>query len=381
MMSSRFADVAGEILAFDMMPEFPEQEGNFVQGHKSKPVRKTEILRAHRDQAVHLLSLLHALALQHAREDWDLGNLQVHRPDAPAPPMNAGGALTKPGTGVSKFRSLDGFWTMFFLPAEQGRVERMNKSMPLHVIDGVSAEEQRLLWGGEWGGGLATGPEAPACERVNAVYQWVQTLIVAVHNSKGLCVPGPVLSRLQQHLGDGMLAYNNVRKFTDTPFPFPYSCGISSVLILYTASVPFLMWAYVEVVWLSCVMTFMASFTYWVLHEVARDMEDPFLYEPNELPLSRLQFLFNQRLLVLRSIAGSKDNLPGPLRDICTAKGLTFPPSSVEARSTPLRACPLPGLRFDGGGLTTAEYLWVPRSAEKSPPRPSPGGARGSEKV
>jgi hypothetical protein len=240
-------------------------------------------------------------------------------------------------------------------------MERMNKNMPLHVIDGVSAEEQRLLWGGERGGGLATGPEAPACERVNVVYQWVQTYIVAVHNAKGLCVPGPVLSRLQQHLGDGMLAYNNVRKFTDTPFPFPYSCGISSVLILYTASVPFLMWAYVEVIWLSCTMTFMASFTYWVLHEVARDMEDPFLYEPNELPLSRLQFLFNQRLLVFRSIAGSKDNLPGPLRDICTNNDWNF-------------------LRFDGGGLATAEYLRVSRSAEKISPRPSPGGGRGSEK-
>merc|ERR1711959_361397 len=114
--------------------------------------------------------------------------------------------------------------------------------------------------------------------------------------------------------------------------PFPYSCGISSVLILYTASVPFLMWTYVEVVWLSCAMTFMASFTYWVLHEVARDMEDPFLYEPNELPLSRLQFLFNQRLLVLRSVAGSQNNVPEGLRNIAS------------------RGQSGQGLYFDGGG-------------------------------
>ena len=379
MMSSRFADVAGEILAFDMMPEFFEQGGGVRGGSEGGRTRKTDTLRAQRDLAVHLLSLLHALALQHAREDWDLGNLQIHVPDARPPPMNASRAppLTVPGTGVSKLVGLDGFWTMFFLPAEQKRVERMNKRMPLPVIGGVSAEEQRLLWGSEWGGGLATGPEAPACERVNAVYQWVQTLIVALHNAKGLCVPGPVLSRLQQHLGDGMLAYNNVRKFTDTPFPFPYSCGISSVLILYTASVPFLMWTYVEVVWLSCAMTFMASFTYWVLHEVARDMEDPFLYEPNELPLSRLQFLFNQRLLVFRSVAGSEDNLPEPLRDICSGKGLTFSPGG-EVHSSPRS---VPGLRFDGGGLATAEHLRGPRYAEKSPLRHSPGGKRGAGRV
>ena len=159
MMSSRFADVAGEILAFDMMPEFFEQGGGVRGGSEGGRTRKTDTLRAQRDLAVHLLSLLHALALQHAREDWDLGNLQVHVPDARLPPMNASRAppLTVPGTGVSKLVGLDGFWTMFFLPAEQKRVERMNKRMPLPVIGGVSAEEQRLLWGSEWGGGWRRG--------------------------------------------------------------------------------------------------------------------------------------------------------------------------------------------------------------------------------
>ena len=57
------------------------------------------------------------------------------------------------------------------------------------------------------------------------------------------------------------------------------------VLIMYTVSVPVLMWCWVTVPWLSATFAFIASLTYWLLHEVARDLEDPFLYEPNELPL------------------------------------------------------------------------------------------------
>ena len=57
------------------------------------------------------------------------------------------------------------------------------------------------------------------------------------------------------------------------------------VLIMYTVSVPVLMWCWVTVPWLLATFTFIASLTFWLLHEVARDLEDPFLYEPNELPL------------------------------------------------------------------------------------------------
>ena len=33
----------------------------------------------------------------------------------------------------------------------------------------------------------------------------------------------------------------------------------------------------------------MALQTYWAMNEVARDLEDPFVYEPNDLPLARFQ--------------------------------------------------------------------------------------------
>ena len=35
----------------------------------------------------HIFSLLHALAIQHLRTDWDLNNLRTHFPTEPAPPL------------------------------------------------------------------------------------------------------------------------------------------------------------------------------------------------------------------------------------------------------------------------------------------------------
>ena len=36
---------------------------------------------------VHLTSLLHAVALQHLRTDWELANLVAYRTEDPPPPM------------------------------------------------------------------------------------------------------------------------------------------------------------------------------------------------------------------------------------------------------------------------------------------------------
>lgn len=41
--------------------------------------------------------------------------------------------------------------------------------------------------------------------------------------------------------------------------------------------------------WMGIVVNFICVQSYWCLNEVARDLEDPFVYDPNDLPLSRYQ--------------------------------------------------------------------------------------------
>ena len=90
------------------------------------------------------------------------------------------------------------------------------------------------------------------------------------------------------------------------------------ILCIYTLTVPLLMWVWIKSTWFGALLSFIATFTYWTLNEIARDLEDPFLYEPNDLPLPRIQFLFNERILAIERETGSMERPPGLARQ-CNA--------------------------------------------------------------
>jgi hypothetical protein len=62
--------------------------------------------------------------------------------------------------------------------------------------------------------------------------------------------------------------------------------------------------------------------------QVARDIEDPFLYDPNELPLPQMQYRLNERL-----IAVSHSRRPVAFTDV---GDLTGPGNTVMLRDSPL---------------------------------------------
>ena len=61
------------------------------------------------------------------------------------------------------------------------------------------------------------------------------------------------------------------------------------MLLLYAVSVPLVVVAFVDSMWMGIVVDFICVQSYWCLNEVARDLEDPFVYDPNDLPLARYQ--------------------------------------------------------------------------------------------
>ena len=258
-----------------------------------------------------------------ASQTRNLDNLIPFASASPHPALNLRAQHAQAGTRPATAWDLPVF-KLGALPAGERAQGRMNAQMPLGVVGGLSDEEKALLSYGADGGSLNRGPFAPGAERAALCMHWLQTLIVAQRAAGGMQVPGPVLSRLQQVLSDGMAAYNQCRRFTDSPFPMPYANAVMLVLLMYTVSLPVLMWCWVTVPWLSATFAFIASLTYWLLHEVARDLEDPFLYEPNELPLPRKQHLFNERILQFRRVAASPTALPAPVRRLAARPGLVF---------------------------------------------------------
>ena len=61
------------------------------------------------------------------------------------------------------------------------------------------------------------------------------------------------------------------------------------MLLMYAISVPLVVVAFVDSMWMGIVVNFFCVQSYWCLNEVARDLEDPFVYDPNDLPMSRYQ--------------------------------------------------------------------------------------------
>lgn len=60
---------------------------------------------------------------------------------------------------------------------------------------------------------------------------------------------------------------------------------------------PFLYGSFVTKLWFSCVMNFLTVLCFLGLHEVARELENPFRNVPNDLPLLTYQAQFNEALV------------------------------------------------------------------------------------
>merc|ERR1719359_1135939 len=94
----------------------------------------------------------------------------------------------------------------------------------------------------------------------------------------------PILSRLYQVISDGTLGFSQASKITDTPFPFPYQNIIQLFLWVYCLTVPFVMNAWLRNWYLRGVLTFLATWSYFAMDQVGRNLEDPYIpYDPNEL--------------------------------------------------------------------------------------------------
>lgn len=114
-----------------------------------------------------------------------------------------------------------------------------------------------------------------------------------------LPVAPPILTRIFQQLGNGMVDFSNAEKITDIPFPFPYAQMVIMLLLLATFVTPWVCGLIIEsTVWATS-LTFFGIFGFWCLNYIASEIEMPFGDDANDLPISELQVTFNNNLRVL----------------------------------------------------------------------------------
>jgi len=142
-------------------------------------------------------------------------------------------------------------------------------------------------------------------QKVEIVYQWINTLII-VETGKGLLnVPPPILSRVFQEMEKAMIEYNQVVQIMTLPFPFPYSQVCLFMVFGHMICTPFIMAYYTGQASTAALFTFLSSASFFSLEMIAAELENPFGDDPNDLPSQAFQNEMNEGLLLLLHPAAS----------------------------------------------------------------------------
>mmetsp|Transcript_135060 Transcript_135060/g.269522 ORF Transcript_135060/g.269522 Transcript_135060/m.269522 type:complete len:586 (-) Transcript_135060:65-1822(-) len=129
--------------------------------------------------------------------------------------------------------------------------------------------------------------------------QWIQRLISEADEKKILKVAPPILSRVYNQLGNGIVNLNNARKITEFPIPFPLAQMITFMLLFHWLITAFICAASVEQTFWAGILSFIVTFSFWSIHYIAVELEQPFGDDTNDLPLHEMQIDMNDSLLAL----------------------------------------------------------------------------------
>ena len=240
-------------------------------------------------ELAHLTSLMAAVALSTLRNDVDVSEspLDMYEVGAPWPPVDPGyDPILREGFLHEIYKIF-----LYFIGYARSPTERTryNAFRPLPVLGGVSDNEIRFLQ-------MARGPSA----KTQLCLSWLTEFITREHLAGSLGDVGPpIISNISQCLSDGMVFYNHARKIMSIPFPFVHA-QLSAIFILVMVPViPFLMDQYTDDLWLGITLSFFSVTCLSGIHEVARELENPFRNVPNELPLVTIQAEFNEALVTM----------------------------------------------------------------------------------
>ena len=183
---------------------------------------------------------------------------------------------------------------------------RYNANNPFPVYGGLLEEEHVIL---------------NKCKSMNSkvhlVIYWLNEFIARASKTDMLGGIGqPIISRVFQELSDANLAYERARRIAVIQFPFVLQ-QMSEIFVLFLVPlVPILNLSKVGDPILSAVLTFFSVLCFLGLYEAARDVEDPYMYEPNDLPMVEICHEFCMALVAMtvhpRAPGGKSDSSTKP---------------------------------------------------------------------
>lgn len=127
---------------------------------------------------------------------------------------------------------------------------------------------------------LANVPNRPL-----ALMHWMVVSVSERWENGGFRCAPPAIARVFTNFNDCMNAYNRARKIGRTPFPFPYAQLTMAFLLIGQITIPALFVFFVLEQPTSATLAGVATWMYFAMHQVAVELEDPYGYDWNDLPL------------------------------------------------------------------------------------------------
>jgi|EP00927_Polykrikos_kofoidii_P071867 putative membrane protein len=159
------------------------------------------------------------------------------------------------------------------------------KHFELIALDGMQKESLTFLQGC-----------ADGCE---VILQWIQRLIVDRNNNGVIQIAPPILSRVFNELGNGIVNLSNARKIVEFQIPFALAQMITFMLLFHAIMTPILCALLVSTAWMAACITFVVIFSFWSINYIAVELEMPFGDDANDLPLHEMQVDMNRSLRIL----------------------------------------------------------------------------------
>jgi len=149
--------------------------------------------------------------------------------------------------------------------------------------------------------------------KVETLCHAYQTLIAEGMGQGILKAPAPLLTRVYQELGNGVIKFHEANKFNVAPYPFPYTAVADMLMLVHWMLTPFMVSLWTKGAISSFFFTFMQIFTLWSLKSIAGQLDNPYGTDITDLDARGMSETFNHTIRTLvqdHSFVISQDRLP-----------------------------------------------------------------------
>jgi len=220
--------------------------------------------------------------------------------------------------------------------------------MPLPIIGDLSKSEVHRL--------------RRSKDRIALVVMWInQSVTDLVPN---ISVPAPIVSRVFQEVSNGALGYSQAEKLADIPFPFIFAQVLAVAMIFIATISPAAFSLITGRTYLTPFFSTVCCLSFWSLNEIAKELENPFGVEANNVPIVDYHERFVHAMAELHGCLLPLDRLQGEIVE---------PAPPVHASPNHTRGC---GAMVENIQSARVEEKLSSRTSKRCSIEPLPGTRR-----